>query len=478
MTTDLTLTIAGSSARARVWGSSTIISATLFALGAILQTWLYQSPLPVLFAVLIAIPVLLALYLRVSNGTSELTIFLRSYSIGLFAAGIASYYAIALFDPFQLSSDASSFFELASQAGPPRSIEDLRTITEGAGAVVLWSWFYDIAAMFGIPREPYVGISINVLIVAMASIICMRSARHLYGDDTYRAARLTLFFTISGTLWLFAGVHIRDSVIFLVITLLIHFWIAFLAQVDMRRIALALVVTVVSMVVLEVLRREFFYIPLVIALAGLVSLNFSRGRGDSRFIMLVSIVVGLGLAGAGLIVFGDQIQTSFLSGQETYTSAAIEESRSGSLGTTLIVEQSSIVRLLIGVPYLFYFPIPFWNGFSGESAILFFKSINALAFYLVSAFAFVGVLMVALNHRLRSPAFVFVALVPFALSAMIALTSLESRHLGAFLAPLFLIGLIPDLREPVQNRVFRFTLLLVLLVMAMVHAAWFSLRFA
>lgn len=454
------------------------LSAVLFGLGGGLQIWLYESLAPVVFVLSLAMPVVLALMLRRGTSGQEINIFLRSLSTGLFAAGIASYYAIVLLDVFQLDSDASSFFELASQAGPARSIQDLRTITEGAGAVVLWSWFYNAANFLGFPREPYIGISINVLVVALATVVCARSARAIYGEDEYRFQRLVVFVTISGMLWLFAGIHIRDSVIFLAIAILGHFWISYLSELKTRKLMPALAATGIMMPILQTLRAEFFYVPLLIGAIGLASLNFSRGRGDSRFIMLLSTVLGAILVAVALFIFGDEIQRLLFMGQESYTASSLEDSRSGSLGSALIVNQTLLVRLALGIPYLFYFPIPFWSGLVDQSAIQLFKSLNALSFYFISAFVFVGAFRIAVVPQLRSPAFVFILFTPLLLSAVVAFTSLETRHFGAFLSFFFLVGLLPDSRIETEAKMIRLSFAVVVIGMAIIHGAWFALRYA
>lgn len=458
--------------------SVSITTALLFVAGASLQIWLYASILPLVFILLVSSPVFLWLLLRGDTMSAEFSIFSRTLAIGNFAAGIAAYFAIVLLDPYQIASDASSFFEMSSRAGPARSIQDLQTITEGAGAVVLWTWFYDFANALGFPRLPYVGIAMNVLMVAFASIICLRSARSLYGNDEYRFKRLELFFSFSGVLWLFAGVHIRDSVIFFAVVVLAHFWIIYLSQLDKAKLLPAISVTGLLMPGLQVLRNEFFYVPLLIAAIALLALNFSRGRGDSRFIMMLSMLLCTALIFVAAIVFGSQIEQLLLLGQESYGTQSLEEARSGSLGISLIVEQILPIRLALGIPYLLYFPIPFWIGFNGESAVQLFKSVNALSFYIVSAFAFAGMARIALSRQLRSPAFVFVAVTPIALSAVIALTSLETRHFGAFVSFLFLAGLLPDMRDKRDARLTRFLVIMVLLAMSLVHLAWFALRYA
>lgn len=455
-----------------------LTTSLLFIVGGLLSIATYGTPLAMVFPVLLAVPIFFVLVLRRERFPAAAAIFARSFAVGVLAAGIAAYYAIVLRDPYQLASDASSFFELSSRAGPARSLQDLQTITEGAGAVVLWRWFYDISAAIGFPREPYIGVSINVILVASTAVICAASARLLYGEDEYRTGRLLLFFTISGNMWLFAGIHIRDASILFIVMLLCHFWIAYLAQLQHRRVAVAAIATLLAMPLLEVLRAEFFYVPLLIGSVALASLNFSRGRGDNRFISLVSLVFGLVLAATAMIAFGDQIQAMFLTGREGYSDLSLAEARSGSLGTALIVEQPTLIRIALGVPYLYFFPIPFWIGALDPTVIMLFKSLNAVSFYFISAFLFAGAYMIVTNGRLRSPAFLFALGVPLTFSVSIALTSLETRHLGVFLPLFFLVSLMPDFRVLEQRRLLRVTFTLIALMMVFIHATWAVLRYA
>lgn len=459
-------------------GRGSVITGLFLVFGAALLVFTWGSALALVFPVLLATPIVLTLMTKRDQYAAELRIFLRSFATGMLAAGIAAYYANVLMDPFQLGSDAWSFYELSSQAGPARSLQDLQTITEGAGAVVLWTWIYDVAALLGFPRDPYVGISANIVLVAASALVTTRAARRLYGDDEYRLARLAFFFTISGNMYLFAGLHIRDSSILLVIAILGYFWLAYLAQLEHRRAFMAIAATLIAMPVLEVLRREFFYVPLLMGLIAIVCLNFSRGRGDHRFITLVSILFGAALAVVAVVAFGDQILALFQTGQEGYTDLSLAEARSGSLGTALIVEQTTLIRIALGVPYLYYFPIPVWAGLFDTTAILLFKSLNALSSYYILAFVYTGAIMVVASRPLRSPAFLFAIAVPTAFSASIALTSLESRHIGVFLPLFFLVGLMPDFRDLQQRRLLRLVLSVTFIGAVFIHVTWSVLRYA
>ena len=58
----------------------------------------------------------------------------------------------------------------------------------------------------------------------------------------------------------------------------------------------------------------------------------------------------------------------------------------------------------------------------------------------------------------------------------IAGTSLETRHFGNFLVPVFVLALLPDLRIRIERRHYRQLLILMLGGVAVVHAAWVVLK--
>jgi hypothetical protein len=59
----------------------------------------------------------------------------------------------------------------------------------------------------------------------------------------------------------------------------------------------------------------------------------------------------------------------------------------------------------------------------------------------------------------------------------IAVTSLETRHFGAFLMPMFILATLPDLRDPRINALYYRYLFFMLSGVAIVHALWMALKF-
>ena len=58
----------------------------------------------------------------------------------------------------------------------------------------------------------------------------------------------------------------------------------------------------------------------------------------------------------------------------------------------------------------------------------------------------------------------------------IAGTSLEGRHLGAFLVPILVLVLLPDLNLKKYRNTYKIILITFLFIMAMLHFIWFVIK--
>lgn len=276
-------------------------------------------------------------------------------------------------------------------------------------------------------------------------------------------------------LWLFAGVHLRDAAILLVVSTAVYLWLRFLSLGGGRRAAVLALAMPAMALVLGTLRREFALVPLVMAVAGLVSIVLAP-PGDPvrrwRWVALGILAAGSALA-AGLVW---EALFALGTGSDTYRELTRAEASSSSLGTALVVNQPPPIRAVVGTAYLLMFPIPVWSGFVSGSAIQFFKSCSALFFY--AAVPMIGVAVGTLwrERSERRADRMFLLMVGGAFVVAIALSSLEVRHLGSFLLPLLLLALLPDPRSISQRLRLRRALLVTLTVMLLVHVAWGLLK--
>ncbi|MEB3220991.1 MAG: hypothetical protein VKS61_02840 [Candidatus Sericytochromatia bacterium] len=451
----------------------------LLLFGSLLNLVAYQTAVPLLVGAILLTGGVVSLLLPKWGGREERRIFIRLFCVYWVMAGVAAIYASNLGDYMQLNSDPGGFHEISAYKARGFRLEELRLLTEGSLAVVVWASAYDLFAELGIERERYVGILINVLAGGFTGVLALKMARHIFGEDLYRFRRLTWLLGSCGLLWLFAGIHLRDGMVLLGVTALAWAWVRFVSRPNTpMRLVQVTVATLVSLLLLPFLRAEFFYVPFAFAIAATISLILGIESNQGRLVARTLAALGFVCSLAYLLTAEESLQETFLQRNEAYTEGMYEQHGADSLGTAMIVGQSLPLRLLLGSAYLYVFPIPAWGGFQLESAYNLFKSINVLFFYVVLPFVGLGIWQLWREPARRKPGLIFCLVVIAGFTLGIAGTSLENRHLGAFFVPLFLLALVPDTRDPVAARLLQRILFVTLAAMVVVHLLWATLKFA
>lgn len=449
----------------------------IFCIGALINAASYLSLDPVLLSVLFFIFFYMLLLLPSVGGVYERYIFTRIFMVGFLMAGVAAVYANQLLDQGQLFSDASSFFEMASASNLRYlPLIELQALHEGALAIKLWAAAYDFFSALGFPRERYVGVLINVCTVALTGVVTLKIARLLYGYDPVRFKRLTLIFSLCGLFWLFAGIHLRDSIVLLAVTALAHVWLYFLQKPDLGgRLLLVTALSLLAGLFMGYLRGEFVFVPIAMSMAATAALMFVS---DSRrkVVLYLLVIVGLAVAGWLAMTFGEAIQYTLLQGNQNYADHAADQHSADSLGIRLIVNQSMPIRLVLGSIYLFVFPIPFWSGFQLESVYDVFKSFNVIFFYFLLPLLVLALLKIWKDKSSRSAAILFLLLLSLGFTVAIAGTSLETRHFGVFLPPMLVLALLPDLRIRTVRNHYTQLLMIMFVGVILVHIAWVLLK--
>lgn len=463
--------------RARLRSDPLLVTLLLWLVAFGMQAAAYRSLQAPVVGVAFFLAGLLPLAALWPRDRSVFTMYTRMFAVGWFVAGLAALYLEVLGDPLQSESDAASFFQLASGTTEGLDLAQLGELTEGAGAVLLWRALYDAFDWLGLDKQRYLGIDFNVLLVASTGVVALLMARRLYGRDVYRESRLILLFSLCALMWLFSAVHLRDSVVLLSITLTVHAWVCYATSSSALRVPGLAAAMLAATVALAALRTEFVFVPLLVTLAGVASLVLTRSGHDRRARRRRALALLL-LAGAGLVgwVYIGNLVDSVTAGAETYRGLVEDEAARESLGARLIVHQPLPIRIVVGSVYLFIFPIPIWSGFVADSVVPLLKTANALFFY-----ALVPLLVIAVRELLglrgtNRALLLFMLILAAAFTGAIAVTSLEVRHFGAFLVPMFMLALLPDLRAPALWRRYRRGLTAMLGAMALLHLAWFALK--
>jgi hypothetical protein len=460
--------------RKRIRNIITAKTVILIFIGCNLNFFSYISFLPIIVSFIFFMAGLGILRFSRLSGFFEYCIFTRVFAVGLVASGISAFYRIY----FSSSpGDEKDFFELSSGASNILTLENLQALSEGSLAIFLWRAVYIFFSDIGFPREQYLGIMVNVTAVSLSSVYALKMTQHVFGYDPYRFKRLILLFSCCGLFWLFAGIHLRDSVVLLAVTALAHIWLRFLVKPDFGFRLLGLIGSnILAGIFLGFLRTEFVYVPIAMTLAASVAIMISNKVNRNRFIIYAFILIGMILSGWLLMTFGNEIQRSLTHGFENYNTHSVETNASNSLGVALIINQPLPIRLVLGFVYLFVFPIPFWSGFQLESAYHLFKSLNAIFFYFLIPMLIMTLRQLWKYNTQRTRSVLFLLFLSLGFTLAIAGTSMETRHFGAFLAPIFILALTPDFRKRVVWKTYKQLLLILLSGVFFVHLLWLLLK--
>jgi hypothetical protein len=451
------------------------VDLALFFVGAVITAGSYGELAPVASTGLLFAVGWLGLRLTPAGGVAESRLYTRAFAVFFFVSGIAAVYANQWSDPVQLLSDAATFHAMASGLASGLSLDQIST--EGALAVVVWRAVYDGFSQLGFDKARYIGIGVNILAVALSGVVGVKMVRNLYGDDTYRFNRLTWLVSTSGLFWLFAGLHLRDAFVLLTVSVLTYAWQRYLASpTGASRLLVAVAWSALSFIYLGYLRREFAFVPVAMAVAAAASVFTARANPGRRVFVGTLAICAASLSGILIWQFSGALQTAISGGAESYAAHMNASSVSSSLGLRLIVNQPAAIRIVLGGLYLFAFPIPVWTGFQLHSAYHLFISINTVGFYFLTPLLLLAMREPLRDHRQRRPEVLFLVYLTVGFTAAIALTSLEIRHLGAFLMAALVLGTVPDLRSRSGRAWYRRVLLMELSLMAVVHGAWVILK--
>jgi len=453
------------------------LNALFFSLGALINVFSYLSLSPVVVSAMFFLLTHALLKLTRLGGAAEIRMFNRVYCVGFLMAGVAAVYANQLNDAGQLFSDAGGFFNMAAHDAADLTLLEIQIIHEGALGIVLWRAIYDFFDALGFEKIRYIGIATNTTMVALSGVIGIKIIRIIFGNDEYRFRRLTLLVSSCGLFWLFASIHIRDSIILFFITALAYTWLHFLARPDLGYRLLQIILwSLLTSAFFGFLRGEFIFVPAAMAMAAIASMFFGQVERQRRRIAFILIIIGCFVAVVLAFNFFTEIMSIMYRGKTGYSEIANEQYGTESLGLSLIVNQPTRVRLILGSIYLFVYPIPFWIGFQFESAYSFFKSTNVIFFYFFLPLIFITLSQLKCQKWMRTPGIMFMFFLALGFILAIAATSLETRHFGTFLLPIFVLAIVPDLRVKKYWSIYKNYLFILLSGVLIVHLTWIFLK--
>ena len=455
-----------------------VVDFLLLTAGIIAHFLAYPYLDPIYFTFLVLLAGAILAYFFSDMYLTELRVFIRIFLAGFLSAGVAAYYSNVLDDPVQNYSDAAFFYELSSGRISNFGAKLLSEVTEGSGAVLIWSFFYDLATVFDFEIDRYVGIAINILVLSLVGVVAVKSTKLIYGHDYVRLKRLKLFFSCCGMVWLFQANHLRDGWVMLAVSFLIYYWTRFLTRPSLSDLPLLISTNLLGAYCLFYLREEFVFAPLAMLIAAVCAVLVST-EADSvkKQVAAISGILGLALFAVLLYMFSDTLLSKLGAGNEDYKQLSAEGASAQSLGATLVTNQILPIRLVVGSLYLFVFPIPVWIGFQLESSYHLFKSFNALFLYFVTPLFLLSVSQVINDFTLRKSSILFQLFVFLGFTLSTAGTSVESRHFATFFMPFFIFSLLPDLNSSSEWSLYLKYLSKYLFLMIVIHVIWSILKY-
>jgi hypothetical protein len=365
-------------------------------------------------------------------------IFNRVFSISILSSSLSSLYRIIFLD---LQGDSQTFYQILNDFDI-LSVLLSTNYRENAFPIFVWNYSMNFFEFLGFSRVYYLPVSINGSIMATSAVLTQRIIIKLYGNNIEKQKQLTLYFTLSGFVWMFSGMLIRDSFIFILIIININIILnLFLKDNNIFDFLVIFFSTLVISFLFYFTRTEFVALPsILLIIAYLSKINNIKKLLIKSLFLLFSLIF-FALYFDFFSIFNEQL----LGINTTYNEGSIEESNANSLGVSFIISQPLYIRFIFGTISLLIFPMPFWSGF-GQNSIyqlykignLFFMVAILLPHLLMSFKLFFS------DKRFRTPLNRFLVIVILSLFFAISSTSMENRHLGAFMPLFFIFSLIPD----------------------------------
>jgi hypothetical protein len=388
------------------------------------------------FIMLILTALLLLRLAFPSYGRFLLSYFFIFFSIYYFFSGLARINA-AIFNPdleiYQNDSDASTLFELSTD-GSDLDSEELSLITDTRGALKVFSFFYQLINLLGLPMTPSIGITLNVVVVAAGSAISMIGAKYIFPNSPKAIQLVSAFFATSGLAYMFASLHLRDSFLYFFNALLFIVLIRINLQ-KLTRSVLPNITFAFGLVLLMMLFRAeslFIFFGFIATIAFEIIMRFDK----KNRILLFGV---LGISMVALL----QFFLPFYADLIELTTATYREIKGGSdgLAASLIINEPNCFRPILGTPYMIMGHIPFFVGFLLQEWYYWFVSIQALQSLVVLP-AFLFFIITYFNSNLPFPPNLLRRVLIFYLimAIIISISTVSYRHMGQFLPYLYVMA--------------------------------------
>ncbi len=404
----------------------------------------------------------------------EVKAFALTFSVCVFAGGLAQVYSYFIVGGPQDFSDAIYFISLIS--GHPPFPAASQIPLDDVFAVVIWQTVFRLTWHLGLKFLPYPAVMLNALIMGFTASLTVSAGRRLLGEKSWRLRRVTSLFALNGLFILFGALLLRDCFVTFLNTFVLWAVIRWLTKPSRLNFVVLTVVTGVSTYAMLFLRSQavvMFGLYLLLAFA----FWFLQKRLDNvRVMAAVVAVMGLLVGGPYLLTYLHRLREIQAIGSRAYTELSIQESGSNSLGMRFVVNQPVPVRLILGSGAFLISPIPLWANFRvGLSSYSWIRGYHGFYQVLVLPLVWLGILeamRMCRRNRGRAMPRLFLVFYMLLNLASVVLSSGEQRHAAQLIPAGIILAALPDTAE----RKTRHSLLLVSCFWAaaviLVHFVW------
>lgn len=384
-------------------------------------------------------------------GKHEQRSFGSTFALCVFVTGLSQSYAQALFGQIQTTSDAIYLYRFSTEPGIQQyAISELRSYTDGSLSVLLWNILYLVNSQIGFENKPYIGTLLNSFLVGLSAALTTRTARFIFGSDTRKLKLLEILLATCGMFWLFGAIHIRDSFVLFLTTLLMYGFIRILSCFVLRNVFVFMFILASVSVSMYYIRDEIIPIIAVLCVIGFMiwAICIQRISFHAMFLMSFLLFIPFLYSAIHYIPYTLEYMAQI---REFYTQHILNSGGGSGLAYYWVVDQPVIIRLIMGSLYMSIFPIPLWGYFTplyGEYHWI--KGYHG--FYMVAIVPFGIVAIYNVSKQLvrgesgLSPHIYLVLSTILGLLAVVA-TSLETRHYGLFLPGLLILAALPDYKS-------------------------------
>ena len=348
-------------------------------------------------------------------------------------------------NPYTVGIDADLFFKKASDPGwnfrsfideplsSGFSSERVLGFKEDFLPILIWNKIYTFLYKFGLSEGRYIGIAVNTIFLVWTALIGLSILKSVKALNNKTSENFYKFlFCSSGIFWMYGSVHLRESIITLIISILLKVWIDWIHKKSFFNLIKLGIVSTSFYFTANFIRGGYQNILLIFIVSFLIlelyKIILERKIRVGQFVFLIILALAL-------VVRFQNFSELYLGFQErflTYNDISRGESSADSIGI-ILMDQPIIIRILLSGFLLLIAPIPFWAGQETSFSFYhFFKSSFAIYNYFTIPLLVIVIKESIKNFNKIDLDKLFLLSLLFQIMVFIGLTSIDSRHFGNF----------------------------------------------